>query len=135
MNSSAKPPLLLPSLLRSKCPACRKGDVFQNSRIFPLSTCLDVKEYCSVCKQKIRIENNYGQGMNFVFIFLIFLFNLLWFWPAIGISLMDNSIYYYLAISVFMTLVLQPWIMRFSRVLFLYLVIMFDEKTADVNYP
>lgn len=72
--------------------------------------------------------------MNFVFIFLIFLFNLLWFWPVVGISLHDNSIYYYLAISVLMTLVLQPWIMRFSRVMFLYLVVTFDEETAKVNY-
>ncbi|HTN45787.1 MAG TPA: hypothetical protein VL098_05515 [Flavipsychrobacter sp.] len=63
--------------------------------------------------------------MNFVFVFIVFFFNLLWYWPIIGLSFMDNSVYYYLAITVTMIFLLQPWIMRFSRILFLYLVIRF----------
>lgn len=120
-----KSPLLLPSLLKQKCPRCRKGNIFKNKSVFPLKECLRVEEYCNVCNQKIRIENNYGQGMNFVFVFIVFFFNLLWYWPIIGLSFMDNSVYYYLAITVTMIFLLQPWIMRFSRILFLYLVIRF----------
>jgi uncharacterized protein (DUF983 family) len=125
----SKSPLMLPSLLRQKCPRCRKGNIFKNKSVFPLKECLKVEEYCSVCNQKIRIENNYGQGMNFVFVFIVFFFNLLWYWPIVGLSFMDNSVYYYLAITVTMIFLLQPWIMRFSRILFLYLVIRFRGNT------
>ncbi|WP_157977103.1 hypothetical protein [Taibaiella helva] len=69
--------------------------------------------------------------MNFVFIFVIYFFNLLWYWPVVGLSFKDNSIYYYIAVSTIMVLVLQPWLMRFSRVLFLYLVIPFRKHTHN----
>lgn len=127
MQNLDSPPQLLPSLLRARCPRCRKGNIFVNKQIFPLNSCLKINENCPQCNQKIRIENNYGQGMNFVFVFIIFFFNLLWYWPFVGLSLLDNRLYYYLAITVTMILVLQPWIMRFSRVLFLYLVIGFKN--------
>ncbi len=120
-------PLLLISLLKEKCPKCRKGNIFINKHILPLKDCLQTVDNCPVCMQKIKVENNYGQGMNFVFIFILFLFNLLWYWPLIGLSFKDNSIYYYIAISTVMVLVLQPWLMRFSRVLFLYLVIRYTN--------
>ncbi len=121
-------PLLLPSLLKEKCPKCRKGDIFLNKRILPLKDCLNTVDYCIVCGQKIKVESNYGQGMNFVFIFIIFFFNLCWYWPIFRLSFTDNSIYYYISVSAFMVLALQPWLMRLSRVLFLYLIIQFDKK-------
>lgn len=116
-------PWLLTSLLSEKCPKCRKGNIFVNKHILPLKHCLKTVDHCPVCKQKIKVEHNYGQGMNFVFIFVIYFFNLLWYWPVVGLSFKNNSIYYYIAVSTIMVLVLQPWLMRFSRVLFLYLVI------------
>ena len=119
-------PFVLTSLMKEKCPKCRKGNIFVNKHILPLKDCLKTVDYCDVCQQKIKVEANYGQGMNFVFIFIIFAFNLLWYCPLIGLSFKDNSIYYYIAVSVFMIAILQPWLMRFSRVLFLYLVIKGD---------
>jgi uncharacterized protein (DUF983 family) len=116
-------PFILTSLLKKKCPQCRKGDIFINKHILPLKDCLKTVDSCEVCLQKIKVEANYGQGMNFVFIFIIYTFNLLWYCPLMGLSFKDNSIYYYIAVSTFMVLILQPWLMRFSRVLFLYLVI------------
>jgi uncharacterized protein (DUF983 family) len=125
--SDYQSPLLLTSLLKEKCPKCRKGNIFLNKHIFPLKYCLKTVDYCATCGQKIKVENNYGQGMNFVFIFIIYFFNLFWYWPIVGLSFKDNSIYYYIAVSTVMVLVLQPWLMRFSRVLFLYLVIKFSK--------
>lgn len=85
-------------------------------------------EHCPSCGQKTKLENNYGQGMNFVFIILIFIVTLILYSLLIGISFKDNSVYYYLAISVVLSLVLQPWLMRYSRILFLYLVVPFGKK-------
>lgn len=123
-------PLLVTSLLKEKCPRCRKGNIFVNKQIFPFKDCLKTADYCDICRQKIRMENNHGQGMNFVFIFIIFFLNLLWYQPIIGLSFKDNSIYYYIAVSAIMVLVLQPWLMRLSRVLFLYLVIKYDKEAG-----
>ncbi len=89
---------------------------------------LDMVEHCPACNRKTKIENNYGQGMNFVFIIIIFILTLVLYSIFIGISFKDNSVYYYLAVSVLLSLVLQPWLMRYSRVLFLYLVTPFGKK-------
>jgi len=87
-----------------------------------LGKCLEIEEHCAHCGHKIKAEHNFGQGMNFVFIIAIFIVTLLVYWPLFGISFMDNSIFYYLATGVLLSILLQPWLMRFSRVLFLYLV-------------
>lgn len=89
-----------------------------------------MKVSCDVCKQKLKTENNYGQGMNFVFIIIIFILTLCWYWPVFGLSYMDNSVFYYIGVSAFFCIVLQPWLMRFSRMLFLYLVISFDKSVT-----
>ena len=123
-------PLLLPALLKEKCPACRSGNVFVNRTILPLRDCLKTEEYCQVCGQKIKVENNYGQGMNFVFIFAIFIVNALWYHLFFRLSFKDNSIYYYVVLSVLMVILLQPWLMRLSRILFLYLVIPYRKKSV-----
>ena len=128
---SKKTTLLLPSLLKERCPKCREGQIFTQKSIFPLGKCLDVEEYCKTCNQKIKVENNYGQGMNFVFIFAIFIITFFLYWAVLGITFKDNSVFYYLALSVALSLLLQPWLMRLSRVLFLYLVIPYDKDIVQ----
>lgn len=86
--------------------------------------------HCDVCKHKLKTEHNYGQGMNFVFIIIIFILTLCWYWPILGLSYKDNSVFYYIATASFFCIVLQPWLMRFSRVLFLYLVTPHDEQAG-----
>ncbi|KAA5533389.1 DUF983 domain-containing protein [Taibaiella lutea] len=124
---SSKNPLLIPSLLTEKCPKCRRGNIFTQKSIFPLNTCLQVNEYCGHCNQKIKVENNYGQGMNFVFIVIVFIVTAIIYSLTLGLSFKDNSIFYYLGVGIILSLLLQPWLMRLSRVLFLYLVIPFDK--------
>lgn len=125
---STKSPLLISSLLTEKCPKCRRGNIFTQKSVFPLNTCLQVNEYCAHCNQKIKVENNYGQGMNFVFIVIVFILTAIIYGLTLGLSFKDNSIFYYLAVGIILSLVLQPWLMRLSRVLFLYLVIPFDKR-------
>lgn len=124
----AKNPMLIPSLLKKKCPKCRQGDIFTHKSVFPLKTCLEVNEYCSHCNNKIKVENNFGQGMNFVFIVIIFILTAIVYGFTLGLSFKDNSIFYYLGVGIIFSLLLQPWLMRLSRVLFLYLVMPFDKE-------
>lgn len=127
---SARSPLLLPGLFGEKCPKCRKGNIFLQKSVFPLSTCLRVAENCDRCGQKIKVENNYGQGMNFVFVVAVFIVTFLLYHIFLGITFRNNSVFFALGISVALSLLLQPWLMRLSRVLFLYLVIPFDKEQS-----
>lgn len=124
----SKHPSILFSLLKEKCPKCRRGNIFKQKGVFPLSTCLQVHEHCENCGQKIKVENNYGQGMNFVFIVIVFILTAIIYGLIFGLSFKDNSIFYYLGAGIILSLLLQPWLMRLSRVLFLYLVIPFDNE-------
>lgn len=117
-----KTPGYLTSVVKMKCPNCRKGDMFTNKSIFPLGKMLDMPEHCPVCGQKYELEVGFYYGTGYVSYALsvgLFFFNLLWYWLIFGISFADNSLYYYFATSVAIVILLQPWLMRVSRVLYL----------------
>ena len=125
-------PGLLPALIKMKCPKCRKGDMFINKSIFPLSELLNMPDRCAVCDQKMELEIGFYYGTGYVSYGLsvaLFFFNLAWYWLIFGISYKDNSIFYYLISSILIVVVLQPWLMRISRVLYLYLFVKYGKGT------
>jgi hypothetical protein len=125
MTSSTKKPMLLPALLTMKCPSCRKSTVFVHKSVFPLGECLKLKDECEICGQKMKSESNNGGGINYALSMLLFFLNLLWYWPIFGLSYKDNSVYFYLVASTVVVVLLQPWLMRLSRMLYLYLYVGF----------
>lgn len=129
MSDSDKP-ALLPSILKMNCPNCRKGKMFTNKSIFPFSHMLDMPNNCPVCGQKMEIEPGFYYGTGYVSYGLsvgLFFFNLVWYWLIFGISYKDNSIFYYLITSIVIVILLQPWIMRYSRVLYLYMFVRYGK--------
>jgi uncharacterized protein (DUF983 family) len=123
-----KTPLLI-ALVRNKCPNCRKGNAFVHKSIFPLGECLKLVDHCSVCGQKMLFESNNGAGINYALTVIIFFLNILWYWPIFGMSYKDNSVYYYLITSICVVIVIQPWLMRLSRMLYLYMFVGFNSWT------
>jgi hypothetical protein len=128
MASAQKKPMMLPALLTMKCPSCRKTSVFVNKSIFPLSKCLALKDECEVCGQKMKSESNNGGGINYALTMMLFFLNLCWYWPIFGMSYKDNSVFYYLITSTVVVVLLQPWLMRISRMLYLYLYVNFGTS-------
>lgn len=126
----SKPNLVL-SLLSMRCPNCRKGRIFTAKHVLPLRTALKMHEHCTLCGMKYAKEENLGYGTNYVLTVMMLFLNLLWYWPIFGISYDDNSIYYFLMASTFVTLLLQPWFMRLSRVLFLYFTIYYNSHPYE----
>ncbi|OSZ78387.1 hypothetical protein CAP35_09040 [Chitinophagaceae bacterium IBVUCB1] len=110
-----------------KCPNCRKGRVFTTKHILPLNTCLQMHERCTECHVKFIKEQNPGYGINYVLTVMMLFLNLVWYYPIFGIRYDDNSLYYFLTVSVIITLLLQPWFMRLSRILFLYFTIYYHS--------
>ena len=129
---SSEKPALLPSILKMKCPNCRKGHMFSNKSIFPLNGLLKMPEHCEVCGQQMELEIGFWYGTGYVSYGLsvgLFLFNLVWYWLILGISYKDNSILYYLITSTVIVILAQPWLMRMSRVLYLYMFVKYGKGT------
>jgi uncharacterized protein (DUF983 family) len=127
MEEAKSRPSAMAGFLRGRCPQCRRGRVFTRRSIFPLGTLLRIHDNCPECGYRLKGESNNGPGINYALTVIILFLNLLWYWPLFGITYTDNSIYYFLATSIAVVLLLQPWLMRISRVTYLYLVKMAAE--------
>ena len=123
-----KKPPLLPALLTCKCPSCRKSIVFVHKGIFPLGELVLLKDNCEICGQKMKSERNNGGGINYALTVVLFILNLGWYWPVFGMSYKDNSMYYYLISSTVVVILAQPYLMRLSRVIYLYLYVGFGNS-------
>ncbi len=128
MASSSHKPMLLPAMFFLKCPSCRKSSVFLNKSIFPLGKCLALKDECEICGQKMKSESNNGGGINYALTMILFFLNLLWYWPIFGLSYKDNSVFYYLISSTAIVLLCQPYLMRLSRMMYLYMYVSFGTS-------
>ena len=113
-----------------KCPNCRKGQMFSTPSIFPLRDLLKMRERCPVCGQKMELEVGFYYGTGYVSYGLtvaLLAACFIAYWVLFGLSYKDNSIFYALGISVSVALILQPWLMRISRVLYLYMFVKYGK--------
>lgn len=129
---SEQVPGLLTSIAKMHCPNCRKGHMFKNKSIFPLKEMMDMPERCEVCGQKMELEVGFYFGTGYVsygISIAISVFNLIWFALFVGLSWRDNSFFWYLGINIAIVVLLQPWIIRYSRVLYLNMFVQYGKGT------
>ncbi len=48
-------------------------------------------------------------------------------WVLIGVSFSDNRVFWWLGINSILLLILQPWLMRLSRTIYLYFFVRYNE--------
>ena len=123
-------PALVPSIIKMKCPNCRQGHMFTNKSIFPLKNMLDMPDKCPVCGQKYELEPGFYYGTGYVSYALsvgLFFFNLIWYWLIFGLSFQDNSMIYYFITSTAIVALMQPWLMRISRVIYLNMFVRYGK--------
>ncbi|MBA2250230.1 MAG: DUF983 domain-containing protein [Chitinophagaceae bacterium] len=126
-------PNLLWSILTMRCPKCRRGNLFTHTNPFrklSLSYMLDMPVSCPVCKQKFDLEPGFWYGTGYVSYGLAVLISAITFiawWIIIGISINDNRVFYWLGFNAVLILVIQPWLMQFSRAVYIYFFIRYDE--------
>ncbi len=122
------------SVLTMRCPRCRRGDMFRNSNPFKklrLSYILDMYDNCPVCRQKFDLEPGFWYGTGYVSYALavaISGFTFIVWWIVIGISTDDNRIFGWLIFNSVLLVVIQPWLMRFSRVVYLLFFLKYNEN-------
>ena len=100
----------------------------------------EMYDHCPVCKQKYDLEVGFWYGTGYVsygIAVLMSAFTFILFWILIGISFNDNRIFYWLIGNTVFLVVAQPWLMRISRVAYIYFFVSYDEnyeKTQGVTF-
>ena len=117
-----------------RCPRCRRGHMFNSGnpyKKFSLKHIFNMPDNCPVCQQKYDLEVGFWYGTGYVSYGIAVLMSgvtfILW-WILIGISFNDNRIFYWLIGNTVMLVVTQPWLMRISRVVYLYFFVTYDPN-------
>ena len=141
MNEVKRPkPNYLWSIITMKCPRCRRGHMFRDNNPFKklkLSHIFNMYDNCPVCNQKYDLETGFWYGTGYVSYALAVAFSAITFiaWLIlIGVSVDDNRIFAWLIFNCVLLVVIQPWLMRISRAIYLYFFVSYDEH-YEVHKP
>ncbi len=105
--------------------------MFSQHSFFPLSTMMNMPERCAVCGQKMELELGFYYGTGYVSYGLtvgFFALYAIFFALVFGFSYKDDSAYWFLGTGIAAVLLLQPWLMRLSRVIYLYLFVRYGQR-------
>ncbi|HRI23992.1 MAG TPA: DUF983 domain-containing protein [Ferruginibacter sp.] len=101
-----------------------------------LSQIFNMHDDCPVCKQKYDLEQGFWYGTGYVSYALAVAVSVATFvaWLVlIGISADDNRIFWWLGLNTFLLVVMQPWLMRLSRVIYIRFFVRYDENYENTK--
>ncbi len=129
--SKRKGPNYLETLFRQKCPRCREGSLFTDKNPYHLKTLFKMHSHCPVCGQRTEIEPGFYYGTAYVSYSLTVAFSastLVAWWILIGLSTRDNRFFWWLSLNGVIMILLQPYFMRLSRVLWLSFFVKYNKN-------
>ncbi len=133
-QKAGKGPGVLWSVFNNKCPRCRQGDLYLQKNPYKLKTTTKMPETCPVCGQKFELEPGFWFGTGYVsYAFAVMLTGItfvIW-WFTIGISIRDNSIFWWLGANGVVLVLLQPVIQRWSRSAWISFFVRYERPVAD----
>lgn len=100
-------------------------------RKLSLKHIFDMHDNCPVCNQKYELENGFWYGTGYVSYALAVAVSVATFvaWVVlIGVSTEDNRLFWWLGSNIIFLIVLQPWLMRISRVIYIRFFVRYDEE-------
>ena len=122
-----------------RCPRCRKGKMFTDDnsyRKLTLKHIFEMPQNCPVCHQKYDLEPGFWYGTAYVSYALAVALSVSTFvaWLVFfGVGFDDNRIFYWLIINSILLLVLQPWMMRLSRVIYIRFFVRFTPNYKETK--
>ncbi len=128
-NQPKSKPNYFLSMLSMRCPRCRRGKLFKHFSAYNFKHTLDMNQHCSVCKQHTDMEPGFWYGTGYVSYALsvaVSVASFIAWWVFVGISAQDNRVLWWLLFNGILLLLLQPWLMRLSRTIYLYFFISYD---------
>jgi len=120
----------LRNILSLKCPRCHTGSIFTH-KWYQLNHTTSLKESCETCGQRTQLEPGFYHGTGYVSYALTVGFSIISFvifYLVTGITIRDGRIFYWLIANTVVLILLQPWFMRLSRVLWLSWFFHDDDK-------
>jgi hypothetical protein len=130
MSQETKPNFFW-SLFTLKCPRCRRASLFSVANPWKLKKTLTMPEKCPECGQAFELEVGFWYGTGYVsygLTVLMSVLSLIAWWLIIGLSTEDNRFFWWLGLNALLLVLLQPWIMRLSRAMYLYFFVPFDPN-------
>lgn len=127
---------LFVSVLSNRCPRCRKGKLFTKSNPYNLRRMMDMPERCPVCGQLYELETGFYMGTGYVSYGLSVAFTgffFIFWWLVFGISISDNSIFWWLGTNTALLLLIQPLLQRLSRSIWIAFFVPFDKTFVPGN--
>ena len=131
----------LASSVGCRCPRCREGKLFQYNTSFNFKKNMTMYPTCPVCGQPTEIEVGFYYGTSYVSYAItvaLSIASLVAWWVIIGLSVNDNRFFYWLGFNAVFLILLQPWLMRLSRSLWISWFVSYDpdwehHKPMDVS--
>lgn len=124
----------LSSVLSCRCPRCREGKLFQNPVSIKMKRNMQMNKTCPVCGQPTEIEVGFYYGTSYVSYVLtvaLSIASLIAWWVIIGLSTSDNRFFFWLGFNAVLLILLQPWLMRFSRSIWISWFIKYDPDWKE----
>ena len=112
--------------------------MFANNNPWRLKKVFDMPEKCAECGQPFELEVGFWYGTAYVSYALSVALSVTSFvawYVLIGMSVHDNRFFVWMGINIFLLIFLQPWLMRLSRVIYLYFFVSYnpDYKKEPVS--
>lgn len=130
MSKENRPNYFL-SLMTMKCPRCRRGRMFNNNNPWRLNKVFDMPKKCPECSQPYELEVGFWYGTGYVSYALsvaISVASFVAWYILIGVSTKDNRFFWWLGINIALLILLQPYLMRLSRVIYLYFFVRYNPN-------
>lgn len=125
------------SIFSMNCPRCRRGKIFKTANPWKRKQAFNMNEACTVCNQKYDMEPGFWFGTAYVSYALTVAFSVTTFvawYVLIGMSTQDYRLFWWLGTNAVLLLLLQPWLIRLSRVIWLYFFIKYNPD-YDTESP
>ena len=122
------------SVVGCHCPRCRDGKLFQHPTTISFKKNMLMNKTCPVCGQATEVEVGFYYGTSYVSYALTVGLSLisLGIWAlTIGLSTDDNRFFIWMGVNAAVLILLQPWLMRFSRSLWISWFIKYDPKWKE----
>lgn len=137
MKENEPPRSYLSTIVNCYCPRCREGKLFKHPITFRFNRNMQMNHSCIVCGQLTDIEVGFYYGTSYVsYIIALFISGLSFFtwWLLIGFSFTDDRFMWWIILNSLLLIGLQPWLMRFSRSLWLSFFVQYDSDWSN-NKP
>ena len=131
-TKSNKHPHLISSLLKQRCPHCRQGDMFKHKHSYTKGF-MQMNETCPVCGQPMEIEPSFYYGTGYVSYALAIGLSVATFiawWILLGFSFHDSRFFWWIGLNAILLVLLQPYLMRLSRTIWLAFFVKYDPSSA-----